>query len=424
MIMMGLRFMGDVPFREVYIHGLIRDAQGQKMSKSKGNVLDPIDLIDGIELEALVAKRTSGLMQPQMAPAIEKATRREFPDGIPAFGCDALRFTFASLATTGRDIRFDLGRIEGYRNFCNKLWNAARYVLMQTEGHAVESPGQHSVTDRWILSCTAGMLAEVETHITAYRMDLAAQALYEFVWNEYCDWYLELSKPALQEGADAEQNATRHTLLTVLETTLRALHPLVPFISEEIWQKLREPLALAGDSIMLQAWPTAPERDPEAEADIAWLQRVLLGIRQIRSELNLAPALALPVDFQGGSDADRERCERFAPYLAGLGRVGATRWVGPDADTSACAVALVDELRILIPLRGLVDVDAERTRIRKLLEKETAELRKSQAKMGNPKFVDKAPAEVVEQEKERLASHRERVAGFEEQLTRLQALEG
>jgi valyl-tRNA synthetase len=424
MIMLGLRFMGDVPFRQVYIHGLIRDAQGQKMSKSKGNVLDPIDLIDGIDLESLVAKRTSGLMQPQMAPAIEKATRREFPDGIIAYGCDALRFTFASLATTGRDIRFDMGRIEGYRNFCNKLWNAARYVLMQTDGHEIRPAGALSLTDRWIRSRAGAMLAEVEEHIESYRMDLAAHSLYEFTWNEFCDWYVELSKPALQAGSEEQRNATRATLLEVLEMTLRALHPFMPFISEEIWQRLRDPLGLEGDSIMIQSWPQAPDADAEADQEIAWLKNVLQGIRRIRSELNLAPGLPLAVEFQGGGQSDRDRQERFADLLSGLGRVSSCQWVSPDADRSKSAVALVGDLRVMIPLEGLVDVATESARIRKLLEKEKQDLERSRAKMGNSRFVNNAPEAVVAQERERLARHEARLAQFEEQLERLALLGG
>ena len=422
MIMMGLRFMGDVPFREVYIHGLIRDAHGQKMSKSKGNVLDPLDLIDGIDLETLVKKRTTGLMQPQMAPAIEKATRKEFPQGIPAYGCDALRFTFASLATTGRDIRFDLGRIEGHRNFCNKLWNAARYVLMQTDGQPVEEPAELPVADRWIRSRTGTMLADVTAHIDNYRMDLAAQALYEFTWNELCDWYLELSKPTLQSGSAAEQSATRHTLLYVLETTLRALHPFMPFITEEIWQRLREPLGLEGDSVMIQAWPKAGDEDPAAEREVAWLKDVLQAIRRIRAELNLAPSLSLTVEMQAGDASDRERLDRFEGLLQSLGRVGEFRWIDPGADISKSAVALVGGLRVLIPLAGLVDVEAETARVRKLLDSELRDLARSRAKMGNAKFVENAPAEVVDQERERLAQHETRVTQFEEQLARLARL--
>ncbi len=422
MIMMGLRFMGDVPFRKVYIHGLIRDSHGQKMSKSKGNVLDPIDLVDGIDLESLVAKRISGLMQPQMAPAIEKATRREFPDGIQAFGCDALRFTFAALATTGRDIRFDLGRIEGYRNFCNKLWNAARYVLMQTDGHDVTEPELLSVADRWILSRTHQMLAEVQGHIAAYRMDLASQALYEFVWNEYCDWYLELSKPSLAQDGKILKNATRHTLLHVLEISLRALHSFMPFITEEIWQRVKGPLGISGETIMHQPFPPSGDIDLQAGEDIGWLKQILQGIRRIRSELDLAPSLKLDVELQAGKESDRSRFKQFEHLLASIGRVQSFQWIDDRADTSKSAVALVGDLKVLIPLAGLVDVQAELKRIGKLILREQADLNRSKAKVGNRKFVEKAPPEVVEQEKERLADHEAKLERFKSQLEQLESL--
>jgi len=422
MIMMGLKFMGDVPFRTVYIHGLIRDAHGQKMSKSKGNVLDPLDLIDGIELEPLVAKRTTGLMQPQMAPAIEKATRREFPDGIPPFGTDALRFTFASLATTGRDIRFDLGRIEGNRNFCNKLWNAARFVLMQTEGLPAVAGAAPGVIDRWIVSRLHRMIAAVERQFADYRLDLAAQALYEFVWNEYCDWYVEFAKPLLQSEDAAEAAATRYTLLSVLETTLRTLHPLMPFITEEIWQRVRPLLDVKGETIMLQAFPVAGLVDSAAEEDVAWIQGVVQGVRRVRSELNLPPARVLSSFFQGGVATDRERAERFAGVLGQLARIEPPGWLDGDADTEQCAVALVGDLKVLIPLKGLVNVEEELSRLNRQLERENAELRKSEGKLGNSRFVDNAPAEVVEQERERLAAHRANVDSLHEQIRRLESL--
>lgn len=431
MIMLGLKFMDDVPFRTVYIHGLIRDAHGQKMSKSKGNVLDPIDLIEGIELEPLVKKRTAGLMQPQMAPAIEKATRREFPDGIAAFGTDALRFTFAALATTGRDIRFDLGRIEGNRNFCNKLWNAARFVLMQTEGQEARPDTQGGrrpgVIDRWIVSRTHRMVGEVESHLAGYRLDLAAQALYEFTWNEYCDWYLEFAKAMLQDGDEASCAGTRHTLLTVLETTLRALHPIMPFISEEIWQRVRPLLALEGDSIMLRPFPVAAEIDAEAEQDVDWIKAVIQGVRRIRSELNLPPAQMLDALLQGGSPTDRERQERYAGALTQLARIQSARWLdadeaGDDALTGQCAVALVGDLKVLIPLKGLVDVDEELARLNKQLERETADLRKAQGKLGNARFVANAPEAVVAQERERQEAHSANVDRLRAQVRQLESL--
>ena len=422
MIMMGLKFMGDVPFREVYVHGLIRDAQGQKMSKSKGNVLDPIDLIDGIELEALVKKRTTGLMQPHMAPVIEKNIRKHFPDGTSAFGCDALRFTFAALATTGRDIRFDLGRIEGNRNFCNKLWNAARYVLMSTSGHEVVTVAQTSPSDRWIISRLNNMIAAVHTHINEYRLDLASQCLYEFIWNEYCGWYLELSKPVLQKGTPEEQNATRYTLLYVLESALRTLHPFMPYITEEIWQRLKAPLKIEGESIMLQAFPEAGNSDKQAEDEIGWLQAILQGIRNIRAELNVAPGKNLEVAFQAGTDIDRARQQQFAPLLQGLGKIGPVQWLDDDADTSQYSVALVGDLKVLVSLKGLVDLEDELSRLSKLLERELSDLKRSEGKLGNSRFVDNAPKAVVDQEHERLAAHKTKVAGFEAQIKKLEKL--
>lgn len=422
MIMMGLRFMDDVPFREIYIHGLIRDAQGQKMSKSKGNVLDPIDLIDGITLDELVEKRTTGLMQPHMAPKIEKATRREFPGGIPAFGCDALRLTFANLATNGRDISFDLGRVEGNRNFCNKLWNAARYVMMQVGDDPVTAPETLSVTDRWILSRAGATLQEVSAHIEGYRMDLASHALYEFVWNEYCDWYLELSKPALQAGDAAEQAATRHTLLTVLEMMLRALHPFIPFITEEIWQLIRVPLGIDGDSVMVQPWPTPPVRDEQAEAHAAWMKTFLGGLRNFRAELNLAPNRSLRIELQGGDETDRTRLSRFRPLLAALGKAEGFDWLDDGADVSKSSEILVGELKVLIPLAGLVDPQAETERINKQLAREEAELDKAKKRLANKRFVDNAPAEVVEDMRSRLATHQARVESLKAQKARMTRL--
>jgi valyl-tRNA synthetase len=422
MIMLGLKFMGDVPFREVYIHGLIRDSHGQKMSKSKGNVLDPIDLVDGIELEPLVKKRTTGLMQPQMAPAIEKITRKDYPAGIQAFGCDALRFTFAALATNGRDISFDLGRIEGNRNFCNKLWNAARYVLMSTSDHDVHAVPPCSAADRWIVSRMHNMIAGVRAHINEYRLDLASQRLYEFIWNEYCDWYLELSKPVLQKGSSDEQNATRYTLLHVLESSLRTLHPFMPFITEEIWQRLKAPLGIEGDSIMLQAFPKAGDTDTQAEADISWLQQVLQGIRNIRAELNVAPGKPLDIAFQAGTQGDRERQQEFATLLQGIGKISASQWLDDDADSSQYSVALVADLKVLVSLKGLVDLEDELARLGKLLDRELADLKRSEGKLGNSRFVDNAPPAVVEQEHQRLAAHKTKVAGFEAQIKKLEEL--
>ncbi len=392
------------------------------MSKSKGNVLDPIDLIDGTELEPLIKKRTTGLMQPHMAPMIEKNIRKHFPDGIAAYGCDALRFTFAALATNGRDIRFDLGRIEGNRNFCNKLWNAARYVLMSTEEHGVQAVEPSSPADRWIISRLNNMIAEVRDHINNYRLDLASQRLYEFVWNEYCDWYLELSKPVLQKGSDEEQNATRYTLLYVLERSLRTLHPIMPFITEEIWQRLKTPLNIDGDSIMLQPFPIAGDTDQQAEDDIHWLQSILQGVRNIRAELNVAPGKPLDIAFQAGTTADRGRQKQFETLLQGVGRIESMQWIEDAADSSEYSVALVGDLKILVSLKGLVDLEDELARLRKLLERELADLKRSEGKLGNSRFVDNAPTAVVEQEKQRLTAHKTKVAGFEEQIEKMEKL--
>ncbi len=429
MIMMGLKFMGDVPFRDVYIHGLVRDAHGQKMSKSKGNVLDPIDLIDGIDLESLVAKRTSGLMQPQMAAKIERATRREFPHGIPAFGTDALRFTFAALATTGRDINFDLGRVEGYRNFCNKLWNAARYVLMNTEGQDCGREGgerELSVADRWILARLERARAQVSAGIDGYRLDQAAHALYEFVWNEFCDWYLELSKPVLQDPAAgaAAQRGTRHTLVTVLETALRLAHPVMPFITEEIWQRLAPLAGCDGETIARRPWPRPhPDRvDPAADAEMAWVMEFVLGVRRIRGEMNIAPGRPLAVLLQGGEARDRARAEAHWRYLQPLARLESVRWLAADDEPPEAATALVGDLRILIPMAGLIDREAELAR----LEKETARLRKDlergERKLANADFLARAPAEVVAKERARAAELQAAIARLDEQAARIRAL--
>ncbi|MSQ98830.1 MAG: valine--tRNA ligase [Xanthomonadales bacterium] len=427
MIMLGLKFMDDVPFRTVYIHGLIRDGHGQKMSKSKGNVLDPIDLIDGIELEDLVQKRISGLMQPHMSPAIEKATRTEFPAGIPAFGTDALRFTFAGLATAGRDIRFDLGRMEGNRNFCNKLWNAARFVLLQTAGQHIAAAAQPCPVDRWVLARMNQMIAAVESHFAEFRLDLASQALYEFIWNEYCDWYLEFTKPTLQGTDEQAKAGTRHTLLTVLETTLRTLHPIMPFISEEIWQRIRGLLGISGDSIMLQEFPRARPAvsgTPEAgiEQEIDWLRDVIQGIRRIRAELNVAPGKPLQALFQSGGERDRDLLHRYGDIFSQLARIDSFEWIDEARDTAQCAVALVGDLKILVPLKGLVDVEAELARLRKQLNSEQSMLAKAESKLADRRFVENAPGPVVEQEKERQAAHAANVINLRKQYRQLESL--
>ena len=418
MIMMGMKFMDDVPFHEIYIHGLIRDAEGQKMSKSKGNVLDPIDLIDGIELETLVAKRSSGLMQPQMAAKIEKDTRKHYPDGIPAFGTDALRFTFAALASTGRDIRFDLGRIEGYRNFCNKLWNATRYVLMNTEGKQDSSVTELSLVDRWIISRFQQLSEQVNQHINNYRFDLAANSLYEFTWNEYCDWYLEFSKPMLQSSNPA---GTRHTLLHILEKLLCLLHPFMPFITEELWQRVTNK---TDDTIMLQQYPQ-PEHDKidqQIQLEIEWVKQFILGIRRIRAEMDIAPSKPLPILIQNGNADDQQKLEKHENILISLARLDTITWLKKDEEAPESAIALVDEMKILIPLAGLIDKQAELKRLNKEMEKLRKELAKCTAKLENPKFTDRAPAAIVEKERQRVAKMNSSLQQLEQQETKIRAI--
>ena len=428
MIMMGLKFMDDVPFHEIYVHGLVRDAEGQKMSKSKGNVLDPIDLIDGIALDDLIAKRTSGLMQPQMADKIRKSTKKQFPDGIPAFGTDALRFTFASLASTGRDIRFDLNRIEGYRNFCNKLWNAARYVLMQTEGKdtGIEGDVDLSLADRWITSLLQQTEAEVRDHIEHYRFDLAAKSLYEFTWHEYCDWYLELSKPVLfdEHTPAAAQRGTRRTLVRVLEALLRLLHPIMPYITEEIWHQVAPLAGKHGDTIQLQPYPEADEGriDQEALQDIEWVKTFILGMRRIRAEMDIAPGKPLPVLLQAWTEADQARFTANAPFINFLARPEGVEWLAADAEAPESATALVGKMKILIPLAGLVDKDAELARLDKEITKIQSNLEKTEAKLANPNFADKAPAEVVQKERDRQAEMRTALEQLEAQREKIRAL--
>ncbi|HUO81041.1 MAG TPA: valine--tRNA ligase [Steroidobacteraceae bacterium] len=429
MIMFGLKFMGEVPFREVYVHGLIRDAEGQKMSKSKGNVLDPLDLIDGIGLEALVAKRTGGLMQPHLAKGIEKATRKQFPEGIAPYGTDALRFTFASLATLSRDIRFDVGRIEGYRNFCNKLWNAARFVLLSVEGQEL-GPGEESpsLADRWILSRLEAALEAARAGFAAYRFDLASQALYEFTWYEFCDWYLELSKAVLQSetATGAERRATRRTLVGTLEALLRALHPLMPFITEEIWQRVGPLAGRDGPSVMLQPWPAseAARRQPAVESEMRWLMDFILAVRQIRGEMDIAPSRRFDVLLAGASAEDLARLARGRHFLERLANLGSLRPLAAAEPEPESAVALLGALRILVPMAGLIDVAAEAARLDKRIGKLRQDLGKTEAKLGNPSFVANAPAAVVEQERARVAEFRRELDGLEAQLARVRRLAG
>lgn len=426
MIMMGLKFQGQVPFKEVYIHGLVRDAEGQKMSKTKGNVLDPIDIIDGIDLEALVTKRTSGMMQPQGAKKIEQATRKDFPDGIQSYGTDALRFTFASLASTGRDIRFDLSRTEGYRNFCNKLWNAARYVLMNTEEQDCGLTGDCAYTqvDRWIQSRLHEVTKTTSHAIDNYRFDLAAQAIYEFSWNEYCDWYLELAKISLQSDDESLQRGTRKTLLTVLESILRLAHPIMPFITEEIWQRVAPLAGITGDTIMLQAYPVYDETqiDNAAIAETQWLMQFILGVRRIRGEMNIAPSKLLPVLLQDGSESDQQCLTNNQSYLQKLARLESITWLNPDDVTPESAIALVGDMKILIPMAGLIDKDAELGRLYKEIQRISKELPRIEGKLNNPSFVDKAPPEVIDKEKAKLADLQSMLNNLEQQQRKIQSL--
>ncbi|MEC3888311.1 valine--tRNA ligase [Xanthomonas campestris] len=424
MIMATDSFTGQVPFRDVYITGLIRDAQGQKMSKSKGNVLDPLDIIDGISIEDLVAKRTTGLMKPKDAPKIEKATRKEFPDGIIAHGADALRFTIAALATHGRDIKFDLGRAEGYKNFCNKLWNATRFVLMNTEGAQFSGvPQPQTETERWILARLDAVAAEAQAHYANYRFDLLAQTLYEFAWNAFCDWFVELAKPALNGAVQDAADSTRHTLLYVLEALLRLLHPLTPFVTEELWQQVAPRLGITGDTISLQAFPQRGDVDTSgyagAEADIEWLKAMVSALRRVRSELNVPPSKQVRLWLQAGSSDDRARVARFASQLAFLLKLEAIDWLAAGQEAPPAATAIVGELTLLVPLEGLVDMDAERTRLDKEIKRVESEIGKCNGKLGNATFVQNAPAAVVEQERARLNDWTTQLTGLREQRAKL-----
>jgi valyl-tRNA synthetase len=429
MIMMGLKFMDDVPFHEVYIHGLVRDAHGQKMSKSKGNVLDPLDLIDGIDLDELVSKRTSGLMQPHLKEKIDKLTRKEFPDGIPAFGTDALRLTFAMLAATGRDINFDMGRIEGYRNFCNKLWNAARYVFMNTEGQdcGVDNDDvELSLADRWIMSRLQQVEKQINDAVQQYRFDHMAQAIYDFTWNEYCDWYLELSKTVLNNEASTEQQlrGTRRTLVRVLETLLRLAHPLMPYITEEIWQKAAPLAGISGDTIMLQPYPEADSDriDEQAIRQMNWIMQAILGVRKIRGEMDIKPGQPLPLLVQNWNAEEKQLAAANQRYLMTLARLDSITWLEPSADAPESATALAGNASLLIPMAGLIDKDAESARLNKEIEKITKDSERTRGKLANASFVDKAPAAVVQKEKDKLAEQEAALEKLRAQLARIQSL--
>ena len=431
MIMMTLKFMDEVPFKKVYVHGLVRDSEGQKMSKSKGNVLDPLDLIDGIDLDTLVEKRTRGLMQPQKEKQITKRTHKEYPDGINAYGTDALRFTFLSLASTGRDIKWDMGRIEGYRNFCNKIWNAARYVLMNTEGQDCGLDGSGadvtlSLADRWITSALQRAEQEVGEALDQFRFDVASQTAYEFIWNEYCDWYLELSKPVLygDDYSDAEKRGTRRTLVRVLEAILRMAHPFMPFITEEIWQRVAPLAGRDGDTIMLQPYPAADNDliDVQAEQDIEWIKAVITAVRNIRGEMRIPPGKALEVYLHNGKDSDQARLDANHNFLCRLARLDSITWLKPEDSAPASATGLVGDMEILVPMAGLIDKNAEIERLGKEIDKLRKEVARGDAKLRNPNFVDKAPDAVVAKEREKLDDYRSQQARLEEQLEKIKYL--
>jgi len=428
MVMFGLHFTGQVPFREVYIHGLIRDHDGQKMSKSKGNVLDPLDIVDGIGLEALVAKRTTGLMQPQLAPAIELATRKQFPAGIRAYGTDALRFTFASLATLSRDLRFDLGRVEGYRGFCNKLWNAARYVLMVTDGASLDGPIELSRYDRWIRSRLQSTIERVREGFADYRFDLASQAVYEFTWYEFCDWYLELSKTVLQPKSTpiAARRGTQRTLVETLETVLRLLHPIMPFVTEEIWQRIAPLAGRKAATIMFQSFPSVDEsmRNTGIEEDMLRIQEVSNGVRSLRSDWNVPPSERLQVNYQNATEAESELFEASASAVSKLSGLDEFAPLGNkriSADAARLAITGSD-VAIYVQRSTKIDVEAELARLAKRIVKLEQELARANSKLGNEKFVRNAPAEVVTQERERLEGFKRELAQLAEQHERVASL--
>ncbi len=426
MIMMSLHLKREVPFKQVYVHGLVRDGEGQKMSKSKGNVLDPIDLIDGIDLETLVNKRTSSMMQPQQAAKIENATRKQFPDGIPGYGTDALRYTFYSLASTGRDIKFDLGRMEGFRNFCNKLWNAARYVLMNTESFDPAAPSQRSEADEWILSRLQTTMTETAGSIEQYRFDHAAQTLYDFVWNEYCDWYLELSKPVLWDDASPNElrQGTLRTLLEVLEAILRLMHPLMPFITEEIWQNVAPRLGINGDTIMLAEWPEADHKliNGEAEAEMEWLKSVIVAVRTIRSESNIPPGDELALILGNTAADDSARVTRHTQALAKLAKVASITIAQSGEEQPPTLSALAGTIEVMVPMAGVIDVDKELARLAKELDRLTAERGRLAGKLSNDNFVARAPADVVDKERAKLADIETSISSVKAQKIKIEEL--
>jgi valyl-tRNA synthetase len=427
MIMMGLKFTGDVPFRAVFVHGLIRDHDGQKMSKSKGNVIDPLDIVDGISLGDLLAKRTTGLMQPQMQPAIEKATRRQFPHGIAPFGTDALRLSFASLATQSRDLRFDMARVENYRNFCNKLWNAARYVLMNVEGQDLRRDGaEYGLPDHWIRSRLRAAIERVHSGFADYRLDVVAAALYEFTWHEFCDWYLELSKAVLQsdQASEAAKRGTRVALITTLEGLLRALHPLAPFITEEIWARVKDCAGVSGQTVMLAPYPAPADlpADPEAEREMAWVSGFILGIRQIRGEMDISSSRRIDVLLQHANRSDREYLDRHRALLMRLAGIGTLGILEDGQAGPISAVALQGTLEILVPMAGLIDPQAEMERLAKRQRKTDLDISRLHAKLSDANFAANAPPDIVARDTQRLAELRVETGQLAAQAARVRAL--
>ena len=428
MIMMGIKFTGKVPFHEVYIHGLIRDQDGQKMSKSKGNVLDPIDLIDGTNLEDLLKKRTAGLMQDHMKPEIEKNTKKQFPNGIESYGADALRFTFASLATTGRDIRFDIGRIEGYKNFCNKLWNAAHFVLLNTNDEVIndEKTIRYSIADKWIISLLNQTTKNVHEHFSNYRFDLAAQCLHEFVWHEFCDWYLELAKATIQnEHNDSNLKlGAKYTLLKSLESILRLLHPIMPFITEEIWLNIKSRLALKEETIMLRDYPKyfSSKFNEEAENEITWIKKFIAGVRQIRGEMDISPGKKLPILLQNPSSLDTKLASDHLDLLKRIGRIETIRSLKGDEKAPISSTAMHGKMKLLIPLADLIDIDDEIARLSKKIIHTRNEIIKNTSKLSNEKFLKNAPPEIVINEEQRMTENKLLIKDLESQIDKLQII--
>jgi valyl-tRNA synthetase len=422
MIMFGLKFADDVPFKDIYITGLIKDGHGQKMSKSKGNVLDPIDLIDGIGLKDLLEKRTQGMMQPEIATKIKKQTEKEFPDGIPSFGTDALRFTFAALASFGRDIKFDLQRVKGYRNFCNKLWNASRFVLMKIENESINFKADTSTPDKWILSRLQHTKNSVEKHLADYRLDLMSQTLYEFVWHDYCDWYLELSKPLL--GNEKTKPGCQATLIKVLSEILTLLHPVIPFITEEIFEQCRNFTNDSSERLIVKPFPIIDEAlyCAAAESEIVWLQDFILGIRQVRGEMNIPPGKILPCFIQNLNSQDEVFVSNNMSILLTLGKLENITQLNKNEPAPESATTLVGEMRVLIPLTGLIDKNQEITRLNKEINKLTLKQRQFSGKLSNEKFITAAPRAVVEKERQKLALVKQALDDLKLQLDKISAL--